>query len=409
MGTQLTAQEVQENFIGYPSGASWAKGLLRKPLTVEGTWVGGEVEKCSIEVYTQSGAVKLLKGFGLTPVPSGDAGDGIKVKDYWGGTVQTSDIALPPTASAGMTGFQSDAFIVGLLSKATRLRVADSGGGIRLRSDLCTVLYQFLDYVYDSNHPERKACFGTGKKAALREVEAGRLREWAHTFIPLLVNGSWENIPVKQTVINQIVLGKCPPLTLTGVKHLVVHAVGRAAQFTDLSSRLIAAMFSAVVCPDTGEWVTSDVAQVEPSPDVSGYQHQLQKVSKEEAFGMEKVPLNAATKIFQPVNGTSGTSRYHLVGHLAKDGSGDTPLSVGARYTGAALSVRVEGADIKKYTEELERAGFAVEDGKLGNGYVSIHLDVSSILLANKTLASIIAATGMAVTAAPDLGDIYDE
>ena len=92
-----------------------------------------------------------------------------------------------------------------------------------------------------------------------------------------------------------------------------------------------------------------------------------------------KIQLADATRLYQPVYGSSKTSRYYLV--AATD-----DLKLAARLSNGKLSVRVEG-DITKHATEIAAAGFI-----LNGNYASMHLSVPSSLIAAKALGAVISA-----------------
>jgi hypothetical protein len=85
--------------------------------------------------------------------------------------------------------------------------------------------------------------------------------------------------------------------------------------------------------------------------------------TKGDPLTMKIVDLNDATALYQPVRGTSGGSRYFVVG-LA-DG-----LKVAARILGNAVSIRVVGPSTAVTEKTLKSLGFGAKDG----GHWSVHL-----------------------------------
>lgn len=111
------------------------------------------------------------------------------------------------------------------------------------------------------------------------------------------------------------------------------------------------------------------------------------------------VKLRDATMMYQPVRGTSNSSRYYVIG-ANKD------LRIAARLQGDALSVRVEGPGWGKYKGALTLAGFQkVEDS---NQYASLHLNVGqNAVLAAKTLGAILMGLGVKLeTPLPELSKL---
>lgn len=93
------------------------------------------------------------------------------------------------------------------------------------------------------------------------------------------------------------------------------------------------------------------------------------------------VPLAAANRMYQPVNGTSKGSRYYLV-------AGRSDLGVAARYDGHKLSVRIEGTGLAKWSSRMQACGF---DGVgPASKHTSLHLECGDPILASKTLGAIL-------------------
>jgi len=116
-------------------------------------------------------------------------------------------------------------------------------------------------------------------------------------------------------------------------------------------------------------------------------------------LAQHKISLSKATKLYQPVGSTSGDSVYHVVG-LSKD------LKIAARYKQTMLSIRVEGV-IHANIKSLKIAGFS--DDHANEGYVSIHLDVGSVLMAKRTMGAILSGIDNLLTPMPDLNIIYNK
>ena len=99
------------------------------------------------------------------------------------------------------------------------------------------------------------------------------------------------------------------------------------------------------------------------------------------------VPLLDAKAVYQPVKGTSSSSRYFAVG-FTKQG-----ISFAARYDDQTLSIRAEG-DVGKFKTELVSAGF--NEGYIDSKgtYTSVHFHGLPVLMAQRTLAAVLAGTG---------------
>lgn len=96
--------------------------------------------------------------------------------------------------------------------------------------------------------------------------------------------------------------------------------------------------------------------------------------------------LRDATRMYQPVYGTSAGSRYYLV-------AGNEELRIAARYQGQKLSVRIEGPDWKKHIPSIAKAGISKPDGN--EDYTSLHLTVPNDIVARKALGAIILGLGV--------------
>lgn len=116
----------------------------------------------------------------------------------------------------------------------------------------------------------------------------------------------------------------------------------------------------------------------------------------------EKVKLIDATMLYQPVHGTSASSRYFCVG--ATEG-----LKIAARYNGGGLAVRVEGKSFHQWIDQLKDIGFTNVDKN--KGYASIHLDCGDdVIKARKALGALLGALGVQlVTPVPQLDLIHNK
>jgi hypothetical protein len=133
------------------------------------------------------------------------------------------------------------------------------------------------------------------------------------------------------------------------------------------------------------EQMQAMAAKVEKSP-------VAQAVSYWPVFDLKKmktapvIKLRDATMMYQPVEGTSKSSRYYVVG-------ANQDVRVAARYEGHTLSVRIEGPNIHKHWGQIEEVGLKKSSEK---GYASLHLGVGNdMLVANKTLGAILMGLGI--------------
>jgi len=93
------------------------------------------------------------------------------------------------------------------------------------------------------------------------------------------------------------------------------------------------------------------------------------------------LPLVFATKLYQPVNGSSKNSRYFVAGISPE-------LRVAVRYQGGSLSVRVEGENWEAHKSLVDDVGLDLSNK--GN-YASAHMPINDPVLAAKTLGCILA------------------
>lgn len=98
------------------------------------------------------------------------------------------------------------------------------------------------------------------------------------------------------------------------------------------------------------------------------------------------MPLSKASKLYQPVYGTSGGSVYITVA-LFKG------AQMAARVTNGKMSLRMEGPDIKTYQTSLADLGFGFKEK---DGYASVHYDISDESLLLKTFGAILGRIGLA-------------
>lgn len=111
---------------------------------------------------------------------------------------------------------------------------------------------------------------------------------------------------------------------------------------------------------------------------------------------VDAVSLAEATRLYQPVNGSSSGSVYYTAA-LFKD------MKLAARLKGQTLSVRVEGA-VEKHKHLLIAAGLGLK-----SDYASEHFACGNTLLAQRTLGAIISALSEAgpLTPMPNMTMIF--
>lgn len=98
----------------------------------------------------------------------------------------------------------------------------------------------------------------------------------------------------------------------------------------------------------------------------------------------ELIPLRQATRLYQPVKGTSPGVRYYLI-------AANEELRVAGRVNGGSLAIRIEGPGLAKHAKTVLAMGFGVKDK---NTYASFHLNPGSSEMAAKTLGAVVAGLG---------------
>lgn len=99
---------------------------------------------------------------------------------------------------------------------------------------------------------------------------------------------------------------------------------------------------------------------------------------------MPTIPLKTATHLYQPVNGTSKTSRYYVIAACPV-------LRIAARYSTNSLSIRVEGPEFSKWKSRLAEVGFTGMVDTPSSQYASMHLSIAGDdILAQKTIGALI-------------------
>ena len=119
------------------------------------------------------------------------------------------------------------------------------------------------------------------------------------------------------------------------------------------------------------------------------------------------VKLAEATKLFQPVKGTSAGSRYFVVGL----GAG---VQVAARFVGEAegsakVSVRIEGSAFPKLATKIQEAGVFGADfgGSFDSNYASMHVSLNGKKEAQRLIGAILGSMAPYIGhACPDIDPI---
>jgi len=138
-------------------------------------------------------------------------------------------------------------------------------------------------------------------------------------------------------------------------------------------------------------------APMPPTPPPVVVEEKVWPVEEADPAGATKVKLIDATKMYQPVEGTSSGSTYHCIAIAGL-------LKFAARRKGQDLSIRVEGP-VEKFADELVAAGF--NDTYLPKGYTSVHFHGVDDMLAQRALGAVLMGTGLEfATPIPHLHEI---
>lgn len=109
------------------------------------------------------------------------------------------------------------------------------------------------------------------------------------------------------------------------------------------------------------------------------------------------IPLVKATRLYQPVDGTSAGSRYYLI-------AANQNLKVAIRWLNNVLSVRTEGALNSNLKGKLTALGFSFKS----SDYSSMHLNCNDKTMAYKAVGAILFASGQNfLTPMPNLTQLY--
>jgi hypothetical protein len=98
----------------------------------------------------------------------------------------------------------------------------------------------------------------------------------------------------------------------------------------------------------------------------------------------ETVKLSLATQMYQPVQGTSGSSRYFVVGISDE-------VKVAARIKGVSVSIRLEGPALGKQAFSTALKAVGISGGKNGE-YASMHIEAPDPITAQKAIGSVLSA-----------------
>lgn len=108
--------------------------------------------------------------------------------------------------------------------------------------------------------------------------------------------------------------------------------------------------------------------------------------------------LRDATKLYQPVKGTSANSRYYVV-------AANKDLRVAARWHANSLSIRIEGPGWEKHVAGM--AGCGIDNIDNHKHYASMHINVADDVIAHKALGAVLMGLGVAMeTPIPSLQTI---
>lgn len=196
------------------------------------------------------------------------------------------------------------------------------------------------------------------------------------------------NTPVKAGALSMAIAGKLGPASKEAICYNLEKNISKALASVNMTPMEAAdapkpkpgKVFNAPVQASNAAQMAASMAAETSPPDPVFIGIDMAKMED------KPVPLVEATKMYQPVKGTSSSSVYHLV-------ACNVELKIAARYSGNNLSLRCEGS-VEKYKHNLKEAGFSMSN--ISSGYVSVHLQVPDDTLAAKTLGAII--VGSAIT-----------
>lgn len=200
------------------------------------------------------------------------------------------------------------------------------------------------------------------------------------------------SVPVKAQAISMAKTGSLGPASLQAVTSLFVGAIQKAldTKFTDAEVNQPAASNPAKLGTSPVNLFANKV--VVGGEDLLG-QKAKPTGTNEQAVSAPTVapgvippgvfPLDTASKMFQPVKGTSASSIYYVVALLKG-------LNLAVRSTSGSISVRAAGPALNNYGKALEEAGFDVK-----SNYASVHFDCHGEDIKVKTIGAILAKLGL--------------
>lgn len=199
------------------------------------------------------------------------------------------------------------------------------------------------------------------------------------------------SVPCTLATLQSLQKGTLSATQLAELKKDFTHAVAQAIASADVHVGTVSGALSmlpadAVPAADTLAGAVIEVGVAEPKapakPDAMWQEFDPNKMNS-----APPAHLRVATKMYQPVRGTSSNSRYFVVG-------GNSDIRVAARYKSGTLSVRVEGDGFDKYLSSITKAGLGA--GKGGSGkYASLHLSVDDEMIAAKALGAVLLGLGV--------------
>jgi hypothetical protein len=96
------------------------------------------------------------------------------------------------------------------------------------------------------------------------------------------------------------------------------------------------------------------------------------------------VHLISAVRMYQPVHGTSGGSRYFMIAR-------NKDVAVAVRILGSKLSFRIEAHNFDSWAPKFQHIGLAISD----SSHASIHLDVPDASMARRTIGALLLDLGV--------------
>jgi hypothetical protein len=250
--------------------------------------------------------------------------------------------------------------------------LVSSGVSVKLTSE------KFV-FVYPANDPLAQVCEVPVTTAQLHALSTNKMHPSDKLKLGKALSAAiWKANAAKASEI-AVAPSKADPLfgyDLATGEIMLEGTLGKLPPLDNLSSTLQIAPKKAPEAQKSCLWEPFDLAKLKTAP---------------------AVKLRDATKLYQPVSGSSAGSRYYVV-------AGNNDIRVAARLKGKALSVRIEGPNFVNAKKAIAGVGFQVNEA---SAYASMHLNVEDDVLAAKTVGALLMGLGVQFdTALPNVQTI---